>query len=116
MILWRRHTPKCRDREKGREYLGCKCPLWADGELNGKRFRKTLKTRDLQRAYKKLAALESPDAIESKPVPDATAAFLQHCHQLEASTLRKYRNIVVRFAAFCAGAGIDSMDDSAFRK
>jgi integrase/recombinase XerC len=113
MILWRRHTPKCKDRGNGREFLTCsgRCPLWADGEMNGKRFRKTLKTRDLQRAWKKLAALESPDAIESKPVPEATAGFLEHCHQLEGSTLRKYKNIVVKFAAFCAGAHIEYMDE-----
>ena len=70
-----------------------------------------MKRRDLQRAWKKLAAIESPDALEQKTVRESTATFLQHCHQLEASTLRKYRNILVKFAAFCAGAGIESMDE-----
>jgi site-specific recombinase XerD len=61
LSLWRRHTPDCPHREKGRAHMKCSCPIWADGELRpGKRFRKSLSTRDWQRAIRKLAEAENP--------------------------------------------------------
>jgi hypothetical protein len=31
LTIWRRHTNRCPHREKGRNYLKCNCPIWADG-------------------------------------------------------------------------------------
>ena len=40
--LYRRHVRKCPHRAKGQAYTKCSCPIWCDGELNGKRYRKSL--------------------------------------------------------------------------
>ena len=62
LTIWHRHTASCTHRGKGREYLKCDCPLWADGYIDGKRtLRQSLKTRDMARARKRLVALESPE-------------------------------------------------------
>ena len=81
--LYRRHLAgtdangkaKCGHAKDGRAWLKCSCPIWADGDINGQEYRKSLKTRDWQRAIRKLAALEDPAAPQCKPITEATAAF-----------------------------------------
>ncbi len=109
--LWRRHTPKCPHRGKGRDHTNCRCPIWADGELNGRRYRKTLKTRDWQRAIKKMAGLESPEAPRWKPIKEAVAAFEKHYSYLEPSTKRKYKNILDHFMEFTKKSGLEAMTE-----
>jgi hypothetical protein len=90
MLIWRRHTSACPHREKGREFLKCSCPLWADGYSNGRRtLRVSLKTREYARAIKRAAAL---DAVVHKPLGEAIAAYLVNCQHLNENTQRKYRN------------------------
>jgi hypothetical protein len=35
LTIFRRHLKRCEHRAEGRKYRRCKCPLWADGFLNG---------------------------------------------------------------------------------
>ena len=58
--LWRRHESKCPHKRKGRTCIKCSCPIWCDGEIDGRRVRKSLKTTDWARALRKLAAIEDP--------------------------------------------------------
>jgi len=114
LTIWRRHTASCPHRTKGRNTLKCSCPLWADGYVNGKRvLRQSLKTRDMARARKKAVALEAPDNGVFKPVGDAVIAFLAHCENegLKDSSIRKYRNALSKFKAFCEERGIDSVGE-----
>lgn len=110
LTIWRRHTAKCRHRTKGRDYLKCSCPLWADGYADGKRtLRQSLGTRDMARARRKAVALESGDHRILKPVLEATASFLDHCKSegLQFSTFRKYRNTLTKLGEFSATGEID---------
>jgi integrase len=114
LTIYRRHTPTCPHRHKGREYLKCDCPLWADGYVNGKRtLRQSLKTRDIARARKRAVAIESPDASTiSKILREAVAAFLVNCEHLGANTQRKYRNRLERqLVPFCEARGIDVVSE-----
>jgi len=104
--IYRRHLESCKHRAAGAAYTKCSCPIWCDGELNGRRYRKSLGVRDWQRAMRKLAALESPDLIHYKEIPEAIAAFEQHCAELEPSTRRKYRNVMTQFGAYCERIGL----------
>ena len=99
--LWRRHSRTCSHRKKGRNYTKCKCIIWADGDLDGKRFRRSTGVRDWQRALRKLAAWESPDAPTLKPIDEAAEAFLKHCRELAPPSLRKYRNVLEQLKSFC---------------
>jgi site-specific recombinase XerD len=115
LTVWRRHTATCANRKKGRDYLKCGCPLWADGYVNGKRvLRQSLGTRDMARARKKAVALEGDDNTVRKPVGEAVAAFLGHCKSegLKDTTVSKYRNALEKLADFCKAEQIDTLDEA----
>lgn len=114
LTIWRRHTPSCAHRAKGRDYLKCNCPIWADGYVDGKRvLRKSLGTRDMARARKKSVALESPDNRVYKSLSDAINNFLGHCQSegLTHATYRRYRNTLAKLRLFCTASNLDSMNE-----
>lgn len=114
LTIWRRHTAECPHRDKGRDYLKCNCPIWADGYVNGKRtLRRSLETRDLARARKKAVALEEPDSRIYKLISEAAAAFLAHCKSegLQDSTISKYRNVLNKLNEFCDARQIDWLEE-----
>jgi len=114
LTIWRRHTDDCPHRAKGREYLKCDCPLWADGYVNGKRtLRQSLKTRDMARARKRAVMLESADGPAYKPVGDAVKAFIDHgkSEGLKDATISKYRNALQKLADFCEAEEVDSLEE-----
>ena len=80
------------DRQK---FLHCKCVLGVDGGLNGKRYRRSLFTRNLEKAQRKLAQLQNPDFREPKPLKDAIIEFLKANSDLAHGTLRNQRRILV---------------------
>jgi integrase/recombinase XerC len=108
MLIWRRHTAKCPHRDKGREFMKCSCPLWADGYSGGRRtLRVSLKTRDYTRALKRAAALDEPGAPVHEPIGKAIDAFMGHCADLQHSTRRKYKNALGHLKEFCKAADVE---------
>jgi len=97
LTLQRRHSRKCLNHKRvpGRKETRCRCPLWACGMVDQRRVRLSLKTRDLQRAARRLTEIE--DRISGKPrktIADAVSAF-QAQHAGKASeTKRKYKRIL----------------------
>lgn len=114
ITLFRRHTASCPHASKGRDFLKCQCPLWADGYVDGIRMlRRSLGTRDMARARKKAAALESPEIRAHKPLEEAVDAFLAHCESngVGDSSRRKYKSSFKYLTAFVLQRGIDSAGD-----
>lgn len=108
--LWRRHTAECPHRDKGRNWLKCNCPIWADGYVNGHRtLRRSHRTRDMARARKRAAELEDPQATRAKPVADAITAFENHIGSVQATTLPRYKIVTREFQAFCESAGLEDI-------
>ena len=108
MTLYRRHLRACRHRNKRRSHIGCQCPIWVDGILNGSRYHKTLKTTAWEKALRKLAALESVgEDRTSKTITGAAAAWDDYliAQKLRGSTLRKYRRVKRQFSTWCASEG-----------
>jgi integrase/recombinase XerC len=105
--LYRRHLKKCPHRKKGRKHTGCNCPIWADGELNGREYRRSLKLRDWQRAIRKLAAIEDHGAL-SKPIKEAIAAWEAQIGVVEG-TQDKYNRLMRYLGDFCGGRKIESV-------
>ena len=110
LTIWRRHTPKCPHRKKGRFHVKCNCPIWTDGELHGKRYRRGLKTRDWGRAARKLGNLESPESLVLKPISEATAAWTAQL-EIEPSTKRKYQNTLRQLEDFCKRNDLDTVSE-----
>ena len=117
---YRRHTPRCgRDAS---DLKNCKCPLWAQGRIHGKPFRRSLATRSLQQARKKIQTLldERPGAKRDEPAPDAPAisaaiadhlTFVERNLRRKKSTLISYQGTFKAFAAFCAERRFRSVDE-----
>jgi integrase len=107
---YRRHAPDCKLTKPSE--MNCNCPIWAVGRVHGERFRKSLGTRNRQKARQKINELlgrkaealpeESPKA--SPTVAGAIQDYLAFCEfnrRLKGSTLTSYRDTLNAFAEFC---------------
>ncbi len=105
LTLQRRHSQKCPDKKKGLNYLKCRghCPLRICGMINGQRVRTSLKTRDLQRAARRLAEMEE-EALSRhrKLLTDAIEAFHARHAKRAPETKRKYKRVLTCLADYCA--------------
>ena len=111
LYLVRLHSHKCPHRKKGRQFLNCKCSLGVDGTLRGKRYRISLYTRSLDKAYRKLAAMERPDYREPKSIQDAIEAFKSSKEDVGHGTKRNHRRALDNFLRIAKSAGITRLDD-----
>lgn len=100
LTVYRRHRPDCRHKSRGRNFLRCACPLWCDGELDGRRFRRSLGTTDLEEAQVRVRLLESGGLTEQPAAPepeveDLERAFLAdaRARQLKSATIGKYEGL-----------------------
>ena len=113
--LYRRHVMKCPHRGKGQNYTKCSCPIWCDGDRNGKRARLSMKTRDGAGQYKRLEKWEE-NPIASTPavrtVSAAVKAFVDDCRarKLGTSTIKSYSTSLARMQEFLEGRGIRDLD------
>jgi hypothetical protein len=71
--LYRRHLSKFPHRSKGRKYRKCSCPIWCDGEIDGKRCGKSVGLRDWARAVKHV------EKWETKPETVGSVSALRGC-------------------------------------
>jgi len=112
---YRRHASDCPHREKGQNYTKCRCAIWADGELNGKRYRRSLGTRDWARAHKRIEKLlEKPHAAaEPRSLAGAIDLYLSDCRarRLKDSTITSYTKTLDHLKAFAKSKGFLSIDD-----
>ena len=94
---YRRHDEKCKHRHEGRAYTRCRCIVWADGTLGGKRYGRSLETRNWQDALLKIRDLEIDGEISSQngepiSIETACAKFIRdaQARDLQKTTLQKY--------------------------
>ena len=109
--LYRRHKQDCPHQARGRECVGCSCPIWCDGELDGKRVRHSLDTVNWQRAVRKLAELENPTVEvqqSRKAIANATETFLES-KERQPGTLRKYRRLLRALGEFAQRRGLGAV-------
>ena len=111
LFLVRNHSPKCPHLEKGPRYLKCKCVLGVDGEVQGKRYRRSLFTRNLDKAYRKLASLERFDYREPKLIEQAVDAFKIAKEDIGHGTRRNHRRVLTNFVAITKAANITTVDE-----
>jgi len=116
LSIYRRHTPQCPYRDQGRNWTRCSCPLWADGKLNGKRYRRSLGTRDWRRAVRRLAQLEAdlaatePGGLD-KPLDEAITAFLAYSRDLAPGTQRNYSRALRYLKDAAKNRGLESVSE-----
>ncbi len=131
LSLWRRHLADCAPgKKKGRACTGCSCPIWYDGEIDGKRVRKSLDTRDWQRAVRKLAAIENPDyglrecvqpgctelvecgrcTRHTREISRAVTAYHDAHQDVSEGTRRNRRRVLRVFEDYLTARGIKTVD------
>jgi site-specific recombinase XerD len=111
LFLVRNHSSKCPHAHKGPRFLNCKCNLGVDGEMKGERYRRSLFTRNLDKAYRKLANLERPDFREPKLLEEAISAFKASKEDIGHGTKRNHRRALDNFLAIAKAANIAWLDD-----
>jgi hypothetical protein len=105
------HSDNCPHRSKGQRFLSCKCCFGVDGQLKGNRYRRSLETRNLDKAYRKLAELERPDYKEPKQIKDAIDAFKASKEDVGHGTKRNQRRALDNFLKIAKSVGITKLDD-----
>lgn len=103
LLLYRRHTKRCPHKREGVQYTKCACPLYADGYVDGRRIRHSLKTRAWARAERLVRQMQDPDAPSDVGISDGLALYLEDCRarKLAASTVVSYDNTLGDLAEFC---------------
>lgn len=94
--------------------MKCSCPIWCDGELNGRRFRKSVGLRDWSRAVKRVERWEEKpgEAIAIPSLQDCIESYLGDCRarNLKTSTVASYKKTLEHFEAFCGTMHVDQTD------
>ena len=116
LTLQTRHSKKCRENTKktaGRNKPKCRCPVWVCGMADGRRVRISLKTRDLQRAARRLTEME--DRLSGKPrktIIDAVNAFHGQHEKNGDETKRRYKRVLRYFIEFCRSYPLTYVDQA----
>lgn len=113
LTIYRRHLKNCEHRGEGRKYRRCKCPLWADGFLNGVELRKALGLRDWTKAQelvREWESLRSEPKKTSEPISlhQAGEYFLADVKSrgLSDCTIYKYKLLFNRIEDFAERRGL----------
>src|SRR5579864_1686800 len=116
LTIYRRHQKKCEHRGEGRSYRRCRCMIWVDGWLRGVEIRKSLRTRNWDKAQEIVRRWEAEGQFEgnsneaSAPITikQAWQTFLADLEKrnLHASTIRKYRLLFRQMEGFATRLGL----------
>jgi len=129
--IYRRHVKTCRfwtgkSTNGNRRDHNCRCPVWVDGHLAGKRVNKSLQLRDWTTAHAimrdwEIAGKIQQEARADAPVGEGCDAFMVDAgaQRLSESSLKKYRVLLINqqgpeerkkfspsLSQFCAEAGL----------
>lgn len=113
LTIFRRHSPTCHHRSKGRSYRNCRCPIHVQGTLEGQHIREALKTRVWSRAQYIVREWEASGSKNDRPVAISSActAFLDDCRDrgLAESSIVTYGKLTRRLEVFCELHGLKSL-------
>src|SRR5438067_6739985 len=105
--VYKRHVKSCRfwtgkSTNGNRRDHNCRCPVWVDGRLAGKRVNRSLRLRDWTAANVivrdwEIAGSIQQEARSSTPVDEACNAFVADAlaRRMSQSTLKKYRVLLI---------------------
>ncbi|MCI0724911.1 MAG: site-specific integrase [Acidobacteria bacterium] len=117
LTIYRRHRKSCSHRghgeNRGRRYRRCQCPIWVAGLIGEVRLRRSLGTRDWQKAQEIVREWEADGQAkqeEQGPITVKTACDSfendAKARGLREPTLYKYRLLFSQLQTFCEGAGV----------
>lgn len=114
LTVYRRHLASCENKDEGRDYRRCRCPLWVQGTLAGEKVRRSLDLYNWDSAQRLIREWEARGAIGKGVVEvrEAAEAFLKDCEarNMAAGTRKNIRLVVEALAAWCEKKGLRSVD------
>ena len=115
IIPWRRHVAGCplKNREEMRE---CSCPIFKEWRVNGRRFRKSMKTKNYQKALSIVRQEELTGVKKTRTSPEVKDACDKYllgatARGLKEPTLYKFRLLFRQLQDFSAEQGIVFISD-----
>jgi hypothetical protein len=119
LVAYRRHSKVCAHRIVGRKYRRCGCPIWAKGFIERQKIRKSLGTRDWDKAQKIIREWGTAHELRIRQeeqlitVAQATKEFLadSEARNLKHKTNYKYRLTLRQLTEFGERHGIRYVKD-----
>ena len=95
--LRRRHLSSCKHRSSS--YLKCQCPIWVVGKLGEEFIRRSLDTRNLERAEQLRREIEAGKMrAHEVPIKTAVTKFVDDVERrCKSETHRKYKYVMSDF-------------------
>ncbi len=114
MIIWRRHTAPCESTD--RQDPRCGCPIYEEFRVGKKRFRRTLKTTNWQKAIADARRKEiegTQTKSESPTIEQACERYIQDAtaRELREPTLYKFRLLFRQLQEFATSQGLVFVSD-----
>lgn len=113
LVVYKRHSAKCPHKE--RSYRRCNCPCWAEGTVEGKYFRESLKTRSWTRATDIVREREQSggEDVRRISIEEATEAFTRDAEArgLRTPSLYKYKLLFKQLKAFAEDKGLQFISE-----
>jgi integrase/recombinase XerD len=110
LTVYRRHSPTC--QHQSREYNRCRCRIWYDWNIDGRRITKPIGTRDWQRGQQLAREMEAEGRVldngKTVSVERACEDFLADARArgLREPSLYKYRLRLNRLKEFATAKGL----------
>jgi integrase/recombinase XerD len=109
LTIYRRHSPKC--PHESREYSRCRCRIWYDWNIDGKRITKPIGTRDWQRAQQLAREMEAEGRVldsKSPLIEKVSEDFLADAKArgLREPSIYKYKLLLTQLKAFATDKGL----------
>ncbi len=112
LTIYRRHIKTCAHRSEGRKYRRCRCPIWADGFIGREEVRKTLDTRDWEKAQGVIREWEAEGSRPAEPEPITIARAWEEfladakARNLRGPTIYKYELLSRQMEQFAQECGL----------
>ena len=112
LTIYRRHIKTCAHRSEGRKYRRCRCPIWADGFVGREELRKSLDTRDWEKAQGIIRQWEAEGSRPPDPEPVTVAQAWQEfladarARNLREPTIYKYELLSRQMERFAQDCGL----------
>ncbi len=113
---YRRHVKSCPHRTEGRKYRRCRCPIWVDGTLDGHEIRKSVQTRNWEKAQALIRDWEATGSRgDDNPIPtvaEACGDFIvdAKARKLTEATVYKYSLLFKQLQGFAEDHGLRFLD------
>ena len=111
LTVYKRHSADC--PQTSRSYRRCDCPCWAEGTIEGKYFRESLKTRSWTRASEIIRERENGHKVRKISIQEATSAFISDAEArgLYPPSVYKYKLLFKQLKAFAEDNALDDITE-----